>query len=92
MEEEATYATEEHLYETDDESEDTNHLATKKSVHDNNRRDNTERRPELHSGTDARGLGIDAPMKTFIVKPMFSGAYDEDLDNVLSIFDTLLEM
>lgn len=31
-------------------------------------------------------------MKDFTGKPSFSGAYEEDLDNVLSIFDTITDM
>lgn len=44
---------------------------------------------ECDPSETVRGLGINGIMKEFIEKPSFSGSYEEELYNVISIYDTL---
>lgn len=54
-------------------------------------------RPNNHPFEDSqedeqRGLDISALMKAFLDKPVFSGSWEENLDNVISIYDTFAAM
>lgn len=42
--------------------------------------------------SERRGLGIHGIMNYFMGKPTFSGAYDEDLESIIGIFETMADM
>lgn len=92
FEEDAAYATEEEPEDSGEESEITYRPSLQKDGHGVQRKENHERRSPTHTGAESRGLGIGGLMKAFIGKPVFSGAYEEDLDNIYSMFDALSEI
>lgn len=56
------------------------------------RRNENGLRRDYHSLMERRGLGVNGLIKAFVGKKTFSGAYDEDLDDTLIIYDTLSDM
>lgn len=51
----------------------------------------------LRDGTSAhghynKGLGMNGLIRAFVGKPTFSGAYDEELEGIISVFETLARM